>query len=661
MRNPFRIHVDQRNGNVYWGDVGPDAREDSTGMGPRGHDEVNVAREAGFFGWPLFIGDNKRYFGRDFKTGKLGEAFDPAAPINDSKLNTGARELPPAQPAMIYYPYAESEEFPTLGNGGRNAMAGPVFYHADYNENDHRFPEYYDGKFFFYDWMRDYIMAADLDETGYVTSFEPFLPNQELLHPIDMLFSPDGELFILEYGRKWFSRNNDARLMRIRFNPGNRAPVAGMEVAHTIGATPFLLKADAGSSLDYDGDDLTVSWFLDDKKIGEGMELNHTIDTDGQYTLAAVIDDGQGNSSRKEMPVLAGNTVPEVNINIAGNRSFFFPNEPLAYAVQVEDPEDGAIDPAAITVSLDYLEGEDLIQIEQGHQVAGQGTAFSLGKSLIADSDCAGCHALNEASIGPSYQKVADRYRKDPEAVAYLSNKIINGGGGVWGEQNMAAHPDLSEGDATQMAEYILSLAGPAPYAQSRPASGTINLDKHKDGIAGRYYLQASYTDKGAGDGLPRLTTKEVVVLRSPKVRADKFTSGAKVMAYHVDGKDNPMSDEDADVLVASGGGWSSYGEVDLTGISSIKCEVALVPNITSGGTITVLAGHPTTGTLVAEGSIKQGLTTYGLNELMLPVTNTPAEPSLLYFRYQADSDAAEAVLGAVMSYEFLRGEVSKK
>ncbi len=660
MRNPFRIHVDQRNGNVYCRDVGPDARQDSSGLGPRGHDEVNVAREAGFFGWPLFIGDNKRYHARDFAAGKVGAAFDPDNPVNDSKLNTGAKNLPPAQPAMIYYPYAQSEEFPQLGTGGRNAMAGPVFYHADYQESEHRFPDYYDGKFFFYDWMRDYIMAADLDETGYVTSFEPFLPNQELLHPIDMLFSPDGELFILEYGRKWFSRNNDARLLRIRFNAGNRTPVPEMEIASAIGASPFKLVADASSSIDYDGDDLEVTWLLNDQEIGTGMTLDHEVTQNGEYVLAALIQDGQGNTARKEMPILVGNSVPEVAINVSGNRSFFFPNEPLVYDVKVKDVEDGEIDPQAITVSLDYLEGEDLVQIEQGHQVAGRGTAFSIGKSLMDGSDCSGCHALNEASIGPSYQQVADRYRKDPKAADYLSNKIINGGGGVWGEQNMAAHPDLVEGDAVQMAEYILSLAGPAPYAKSRPATDKVILDQHKEGIAGRYYLQASYTDKGAGDGLPRLTTKEVVVLRSPKIRADKYTSGAKVMAYHVEAKDNPMGDDDADVLVASGGGWSGYGAVDLTGIKAIKCEVALAPTITSGGTISVLAGHPTTGKIIAEGSIKQGLSTYGMNELLLNLTETPAGPTQLYFRYQADSDEADAVLGAIISYEFLRGQVSK-
>ena len=660
MRNPFRIHVDQHNGNVYWGDIGPDAGKDSVGMGPRGHDEVNVATEAGFFGWPLFIGDNKPYHARNFATGELGAAFDPAAPVNTSKLNTGPQNLPPAQPAMIYYPYPESEEFPSLGSGGRNAMAGPVFYRDDFADTDHRFPAYYDGKFFFYDWMRDQIMAADLDEAGYVTEFERFLPDEELKHPMDMMFAADGSLYVLEYGRKWFSRNNDARLLRIRFNAGNRAPVARMNVPHTIGVSPFALTADAGESLDYDGDDMTYTWLLDDEPIGEGPTLDHEITTNGQYILYLVVTDSEGNESRQETPLLVGNSVPEVKIAVAGNRSFFFDGEPLNYDVTVTDAEDGTVDPAAVTVSLDYLEGEDLVQIEQGHQVAGQGTAFALGKSLIDGSDCAGCHAINEASIGPSYQRVADRYRKNPDAVDYLSGKIISGGGGVWGEQAMSAHPDLSQGDAEQMAEYILSLAGPAPYAKSRPTRDQVRLDKHKEGVPGRYYLQASYTDQGGGDGLPRLTSKEVVVLRSPKLAADKYSSGKKVMAYHVDAKDNTMGDEDLDVLVASGGGWASYGEIDLTGIQTIKAEVALVPSITSGGTITVRSGHPSTGKVVAEATIAQGLSTYGLNEVMLPVKDADATPQPLFFTFRADSDAAEAVLGAILSIEFLRSTPSK-
>ncbi len=65
-RNPFRISIDQKNGYLYWGEVGPDAGADSLGRGPMGYDEVNQARKAGFFGWPYFIADNKAYWEYDF-------------------------------------------------------------------------------------------------------------------------------------------------------------------------------------------------------------------------------------------------------------------------------------------------------------------------------------------------------------------------------------------------------------------------------------------------------------------------------------------------------------------------------------------------------------------------------------------------------------------
>src|SRR5690606_10787686 len=49
-RNPYRISVDSKSGNLYWGDVGPDAANDSLKTrGPRGYDEINQAQKAGNF------------------------------------------------------------------------------------------------------------------------------------------------------------------------------------------------------------------------------------------------------------------------------------------------------------------------------------------------------------------------------------------------------------------------------------------------------------------------------------------------------------------------------------------------------------------------------------------------------------------------------------
>ncbi|MEP1086608.1 MAG: ThuA domain-containing protein, partial [Algoriphagus sp.] len=94
-RNPYRISVDQKNGFLYWGEVGPDANGDSLDTrGPRGYDELNQARKAGNFGWPFFVGNNYAYREFDYVTGESGAAFDPNGPKNTSVNNTGKTDLP---------------------------------------------------------------------------------------------------------------------------------------------------------------------------------------------------------------------------------------------------------------------------------------------------------------------------------------------------------------------------------------------------------------------------------------------------------------------------------------------------------------------------------------------------------------------------------------
>jgi cytochrome c len=197
-RNPYRISVDQRNGFLYWGEVGPDAGENKEGRGPRGHDEMNQARQAGYFGWPLFVADNRPYNQYDFTKKQSGSVFDASKPINDSPHNSGLKELPPAQKAFIYYPYLDSPEFGGIvSKGGRNAMGGPVYYADDYAADSKvKFPHYYDGKFFAYDWMRDWINPVTMTKDGDFDRMERFMPSAKFSHPMDMQFANDGSLYV---------------------------------------------------------------------------------------------------------------------------------------------------------------------------------------------------------------------------------------------------------------------------------------------------------------------------------------------------------------------------------------------------------------------------------------------------------------------------------
>ena len=83
---------------------------------------------------------------------------------------------------------------------------------------------------------------------------------------------------------------------------------------------------------------------------------------------------------------------------------------------------------------------------------------YQKGLALIAKSDCFTCHKLREASTGPAYGAVAEKYENTEANQNMLADKVIKGGQGVWGEVPMSAHPDLSKADAVQMVKYVLLL-----------------------------------------------------------------------------------------------------------------------------------------------------------------------------------------------------------
>lgn len=221
-RNPFRPSIDSATGDLFWGDVGPDAGRANPERGPHGMGEFNRAESAGFWGWPYTRGDNQPYVDYDFATEISGEPFDPENIVNDSPNSTGLRELPPVKESFAWYSYGKTDQFPWLGSGGVNPMAGPVFHRADFEPEIETFPAYFENSLFLYEWMRDWIYVVSFDNSGKkLKRAEPFMPQSEFSHPMDMIFGADGSMYLLEYGQKWNSRNMDARLNRIAYRSDN--------------------------------------------------------------------------------------------------------------------------------------------------------------------------------------------------------------------------------------------------------------------------------------------------------------------------------------------------------------------------------------------------------------------------------------------------------
>lgn len=646
-RNPYRISIDQHTGYLYWGEVGPDADADSLSTrGPRGYDEINQARKAGNFGWPYLIGPNIPYHEYNYATGESGKAFDPAGPVNDSRNNTGIGVLPPGQPAFIWYPYGASTDFPILGQGGRCAMAGPVYYAADYPKET-RLPDYYNGKFFFYDWIRNWIMAATMDKEGNLETIEPFMPLTKFKAPMDLKLGPDGRLYVLEYGTGWFTKNADAGLVRIDYNAGNRAPEVSFHVSQVAGSLPFKVHLSAQGSHDPDGDPLTYEWNIGGvKKKTTANQLDYTFNKAADYPVSVTVSDDKGAQATSDViDLYAGNSIPQVTINISGNSTFYFPNKPVNYEVVVNDKEDGSsnqpgFDTKNIFVKASYLSAEDIANLSVGMK---EQESKDPGQQMMLKLDCSSCHKVDEKSVGPAFTQVAAKYKNDPKAKEFLANKIIKGGSGNWGQVAMAAHPNLAVGDAEKIVTWVLSLSSTSKE-QSLPAKGTIIPSKYKLNDKGDLYIEASYTDKG-GSGIKSLTGKTDTVLINPLVPADKAEILKGFSVQNFNNNNIYLSTDDNPVVVLK--------KISLQDVSSIQIMYGLIDTVIHGWKLELHEDSPT-GKLLGESILGVKVPTKKPATSVTRISGIEnANPHDLYFVLHK-VDAADKGGLAIISYRFL-------
>ena len=634
-RNPYSVTFDKPTNTLFYGDVGPDASNDSDEKGARGYDEINRVTAPGNFGWPLVIGQNKPYKLYDYVTQKTGALVDVDHPINHSPNNTGAKQLPPAQPAFIAYPYGISDVFPEMGTGGRTALVADVYHSVDYPESVNRYPAYYDNKLFILDFMRTWVKVVSFDAQGRIQKIEPFAPQINYALPIDARFAPDGTLYVLEYGMSWFTGNPDARLARIEYvGAGNRPPVAEITLEKTQFGIPANVHASAKKSVDLEGDKITYAWKLHcadascpEHPLGDAVELNLALDKPGKYNLELAITDTQGAKSLFTAPLEIGNEPPVIVFSAAQNQSFFWADtKQFNYAFSVSDQEDGTISEVKNgnpLVTFTYAEPEKKSAL--GHQTA---NLIDQGKALVDANNCLGCHKLDEKIVGPAFRDVAKKYQKDSKALAYLVNKLGNGGAGVWGEMNMPAFSGLSEAERTALATYVLSLAedhSPKGLA----LSGTVDLKSHQKSSAAlkadkpyttngeAYIFTAKYTDKGANNLAPIAVTEQLKLI-PPRLdfdsvfNAESATREAKQDTYN--------EIKTIKLLAGDGGAGFAIGSYDLTSVKSLKIGALFFKESTQW--LVEIRNKNAQGAVLALGLISSAeLKTYG--RTTIPLTET--------------------------------------
>jgi len=180
-------------------------------------------------------------------------------------------------------------------------------------------------------------------------------------------------------------------------------------------------------------------------------------------------------------------------------------------------------------------------------------------------SDCLACHGIDQASLGPAYVAVAQRYQGRTDAMRHLVTKIATGGTGVWGDRVMPPHPTLSEADRRAMVEYILSLA-----SSRLPARGRAALTRHAAAPGGDYRLMAVYADQPR-NGVRSLADTAVVVLRAPRVLASSAVAMRNIGLGTGTGSDSTSH------LLATIYADTAHlfmGTLDLTGVSRVTAEI---------------------------------------------------------------------------------------
>lgn len=240
-RNPFRLGVDTRSGWIFWGDVGPDANADVPNRGRMGYEEFNLALGPGFFGHPYFNGNNFAYNFVDYSVSppRIGAKFDPLATYNNSPHNTGIRKMPPPIPALVWYAGNDAVAFREFGAGQETGMSGPMYRYDPALASARKFPAWFEGRVFFWDWSRRTVRTIALNPDGSYKDAKPFtVAGFDWGSNISMEFGPDGALYVLRYSVSAYSDKRGA-LQRIDYaGPSDAACYQPFAASTPVSALP---------------------------------------------------------------------------------------------------------------------------------------------------------------------------------------------------------------------------------------------------------------------------------------------------------------------------------------------------------------------------------------------------------------------------------------
>lgn len=194
------------------------------------------------------------------------------------------------------------------------------------------------------------------------------------------------------------------------------------------------------------------------------------------------------------------NKPPVVKIVTPTTNSTFSWNAIIPYAIHVSDAEDGdseydEINPSEVLLVGKYLKSSSEIE---SYLIKESATDYS---SLVqmSRSTCFNCHKAKGTLIGPSFERIAAKYRNNPKAIEFLAEKIIKGGVSIWGDAKMPPHPGLEVAQVQKMVSWILENNSDPDKNYFTGIEGAIKTKERPESVKEKsvLVLTAYYTDQG--------------------------------------------------------------------------------------------------------------------------------------------------------------------
>ena len=390
LRNPFRFGLQPNTDLPFIGDVGGGLWE-----------EIDVGTAGANFGWPCYEG-SKQQLG-----GEICESLYAAGTHTQSLY---AYSHPPGA-----------------------AVVGGVFYQGV------NYPPSFQNAFYYGDYVRNLISSLRVDSNN---NLIPGSVTDVILDadgPVDLEIGPEGNVYYLSI--------LTGQVRRIRYETGNRPPVANATASPTVGLPPLSVQFSSEGSFDPDLQTISFQWAFGDGATSTEANPTHVFTQDGDYVVTLTVTDSEGATGADTVAVEVGNHAPTATITAPQDGTIYQVGDTITFAGVGTDPDDGEL------------------------------VGDSLGWDVIlhhCETQLGSCHThpfWQTAGSGGTFVTIGD------------------------------------DGSATEIVFYEISLTATDSLGASSTSSVTISADSDGDGLSDQQELQSFGTDPhntdSDSDGIP--------------------------------------------------------------------------------------------------------------------------------------------------------------